>query len=177
MPLVARTAVITAGLLAALLGLLAGCAPEPAPTPTPTPAFASEEEAFAAAEKVYRDYNDAVNAERAGDESADPAQFLTSAALETDIYSRRLVAREGWSLVGDGKVDAFVGTESRMTATSSVVTATVCLDVTGSKVLNSDGDDVTPSDRVTRVLLDIEFVSADDRLLISRTEVAKEKTC
>lgn len=50
---------IAAGML---IGLVA-CAPVPEaePSSTPTPVFASEEEAFAAAEEVYRAYVDALN--------------------------------------------------------------------------------------------------------------------
>ncbi|MET0860918.1 MAG: hypothetical protein ABW091_07810, partial [Microbacterium sp.] len=39
---------------------LSGCTPQPAPTPTPT-GFATEDEAFAAAEETYRAYVDALN--------------------------------------------------------------------------------------------------------------------
>ncbi len=45
--------------LAVTLGATA-CQPEPTPTPT-GPAFASEDEAFAAAEETYRAYVDALN--------------------------------------------------------------------------------------------------------------------
>ncbi|MCB8044373.1 hypothetical protein JM654_09380 [Microbacterium oxydans] len=41
--------------------VLAGCTPSPAPTPTPTAVFASEEEAFAAAEETFTEYVLALN--------------------------------------------------------------------------------------------------------------------
>ncbi|HOQ22628.1 MAG TPA: hypothetical protein PLN62_09415, partial [Microbacterium sp.] len=59
---------VGAALLA--LALVTGCAPEPAPTPTPT-GFASDDEAFAAAEATYRAYVDALNAV----DLSDPATF------------------------------------------------------------------------------------------------------
>lgn len=57
-------------LLGALLaGALTACTPEPEPTPTPP--FATEAEAFAAAEATYRAYVDALNAV----DLSDPATF------------------------------------------------------------------------------------------------------
>ena len=58
-----RIARRTAGLLIALAiaTTVSACTPEPAPTPTPT-GFASEDEAFRAAEETYRAYVDALNA-------------------------------------------------------------------------------------------------------------------
>ena len=47
----------------AVVGALVGCAPSSEPTPTPT-GFASEAEAFEAAEATYRAYVDATNAQR-----------------------------------------------------------------------------------------------------------------
>jgi ABC-type oligopeptide transport system substrate-binding subunit len=57
-----------AATLALALALTTACAPDPAPTPSPT-GFASQEEAFAAAEATYRAYVDALNAV----DLADPA--------------------------------------------------------------------------------------------------------
>ncbi len=67
-----RIARRTAGLLIALAiaTTVSACTPEPAPTPTPT-GFASEDEAFRAAEETYRAYVDALNAV----DLADPATF------------------------------------------------------------------------------------------------------
>ncbi|WP_143740739.1 hypothetical protein [Microbacterium sp. SZ1] len=172
-----RSSCLTLGAVAVLIGMLSACAPPPAPTPSPTPAFASEEDAFAAAEKVYRAYNDAENAERGGDHTADPNSYLTGPALETALSSRRLVEQAGWTLVGDGEVDTFSGTKAHLTASPAKVAARVCLDVAGTRVLDKSGADVTPADRLTRVLLDIEFITESDRLLIAKTEAAEDETC
>jgi hypothetical protein len=59
-----------AATLALALALTTACAPDPAPTPSPT-GFASQEEAFAAAEATYRAYVDALNAV----DLSDPATF------------------------------------------------------------------------------------------------------
>ena len=52
--------VIAATLALALVAGMAACQPEPQPTPG-GPVFATEEEAFAAAEETYRAYVDALN--------------------------------------------------------------------------------------------------------------------
>src|SRR5690606_38234156 len=65
-----------------LSALLVGCSPEPDPTPTPTAAFASEEEAFAAAEETYRAYIDAFNAV----DLQDPATFEPLLATSVGEY-------------------------------------------------------------------------------------------
>ena len=57
--MLARIASIAAA--AAVVVMLSGCVAEPAPSPTPTSPFASEEEAFAAAEDTTRAYVDANN--------------------------------------------------------------------------------------------------------------------
>lgn len=55
------TALRMLAVLALGVSALSACAPAPEPTPTPSPAFASEEEAFAAAEATFAEYVDALN--------------------------------------------------------------------------------------------------------------------
>ena len=47
--------------LALVTGVATGCFAQPDPEPESTPLFASEDEAFAAAEETYRQYVDALN--------------------------------------------------------------------------------------------------------------------
>ena len=97
---------VGAALLA--LALVTGCAPEPAPTPTPT-GFASDDEAFAAAEATYRAYVDALNAV----DLSDPATFepvyanLSGQALADEKKSLTTMSAEGWVVSGESKVRAF----------------------------------------------------------------------
>ncbi|NKF30943.1 hypothetical protein HER21_31305, partial [Pseudomonas sp. BGM005] len=92
--------------LPVLLSLLGGCAP-PNPSqimaPTPIPAFASEAEAFAAAEDVYRAYNEA------GNTRADDERFLTGRALSNDLETKRLLDENGLEVVGASDVVSFKG--------------------------------------------------------------------
>ncbi len=71
---------MTALVLAAVT--LSACAPTPTPSPTPTAAFASEEEAFAAAEEVYRAYIAASN----DVDFQDPSTFEPLADYTTGDY-------------------------------------------------------------------------------------------
>src|SRR5690606_26029635 len=96
---------MTALVLAAVS--LSACAPTPTPTPTPTAAFASEEEAFAAAEEVYRAYNDAGNARRNGESTRNPQDYLIGVALEGDIDALNQLRDTDVRLTGDVGVSSF----------------------------------------------------------------------
>lgn len=158
-----------------ILAALAGCAPQPTPSATPTPAFASEAEAFAAAEEVYRAYNDALNAKRGGDVEADPTLFLTGLALESDIDAAQYFDQRGLQLLGDGEVVVFHGESASLGAGS--VTAAVCLDVSATRVMTRDGVDETPLDRMPRVLLTVAFVWSDPELLIANSRLVEGEQC
>lgn len=165
---VAVVGIVLAGMLA-----LGGCDGSPAPAAS-TPPFASEEEAFAAAEETYRAYVDALNARR-HDSSASPspADFLTAAALEADLSAQEQLRENGIRIAGDTRVDAFEGRSWDGTAGTSLV----CLDATDTQVLNDEGVDVTPPDRELRSTLRIGFVLSAPRVLISSTESAGESIC
>jgi hypothetical protein len=158
-----------------MLLALAGCAPQPTPSPTPTPAFASEAEAFAAAEEVYRAYNDALNAKRGGDAEADPTLFLTGLALESDIDAAQYFDQRSLQLLGDGEVVFFHGESASLDAGS--ITAEVCLDVSATRVMTRDGVDETPVDRMPRVLLTVAFVWSEPELQIANSSLVEGEQC
>lgn len=173
-----RTGAHPVGLLCALAlaaTMLAGCAPEA--EPTPTAAFASEEEAFAAAEETYRAYNDAVNEQRENESAQDPQEFLTGLALESDINSTRMFEENGVQIVGPGLVPSITGTNADLTGNPTQVTVQVCLDVSETQVVNSDGADVTPPDRENIFTLDVEFILVRGELLISNSIESGEDKC
>ena len=94
---------------AALMLALAGCTqppPEPTstPSPTPTPVFASDEEALAAAEKVWTAYLDTTDQVAAdGGENVDRLKpFLSSEEFEKEIDSYERYREKG--LRGEGKL-------------------------------------------------------------------------
>ena len=152
-------------------GALIGCSPTPEPTPTPTPVFASEEEAFAAAEETYRAYNDA------GNSTGDGMDFLTGAALEGELGTTRYLEENDLTLEGASSIESFTGIDTEVEFSTVVVKARVCVDVSNVVVLNASGDDVTPTDRVDLLTLDVTFVGTDAELLISESESAGEPAC
>lgn len=168
-----------AGISAALLMIagLSGCTPEPEPTPTPTAAFASEEEAFAAAEEVYRAYNDAGNARLRGEESPDPQDFLVGTALEGDIDATNLLSEQGLHAEGSIVLSAFSGAAFKATGAEATIVATVCLDVSDTRVVNSTGQDVTPSTRPSVVGQSVTFIGTANGLQISQEDSEDEAQC
>jgi len=163
--------------LALSIGALTGCTPEPEPTPTPTAAFASEEEAFTAAEEVYREYTDAVNEERAGDTNADPLSFLVGAALDGSLDTSNKLQAQGIHIVGDSDVLSFAGQVLEIHEREATIRAHICLDVSATSVIDSSGSDVTPGDRPGVIPLDVTFISSASGLLISGSDLAEETVC
>ncbi|WP_091037204.1 hypothetical protein [Microbacterium oxydans] len=160
----ARVAALTSALL-----LLAGCTPEPLPSPTPTPAFASEDEAFAAAEATYREYTDASNATDLRDaRSFEPLYgWLRGEALSAakDNYSDFYA--NGMSRTGETTFDSF----SPVSYDGEIVTARLCLDVSDVELLDAYGVSAVPADRPPRQSLEVQFTRAmtSSALAISST--------
>lgn len=145
---------------AILLALsLAACAPDPAPSPTPT-GFASEEEAFAAAEATYRAYIDALNAV----DLADPATFepvaiwLRADALADSRMTLSELHAEGLRLVGATTFEPTRHVSAEPSQASVVVD--ICLDVSDVELLDPSGANIVPSDRPETQALRVEFAAA-----------------
>lgn len=171
-PAWALRAGVASALVAVVIGL-AGCTPGPAPQPTPTPLFASEAEAFKAAEQVYRDYTDAGNAAHGGDLSANPEQYLAGAALEDEIAVQRQLETQKLVVVGSIRIISFAGTDFE--PATSRVSARVCLDVKDARVIDSSGADVTPTARQEEGLLDLKFTRSGDGLVIVESKNSDRK--
>ncbi len=157
---------LTAHAAAALLivAALTACTPDPTPTPSPT-GFASEAEAFAAAEDTYRAYIDASNAQTDGG-SADPLEFLTGQALEDAIESENELVQEGLTLTGPLEVLEV----AHLAADRTTATIRVCLDLSKSRVLDSSGADVTPTGRAERFSVDVGVIWTGSEPLITTSE-------
>ena len=172
-----RIAVIN-GLVALVTCLLLACAPAPAPTPSPTPAFASEEAAFAAAEEVYRAYNDALNALDAADPSTFEPLFETSSgefeAADREYFSK--AHAEGQQFSGDALVLSFEGLDASPRFEHLV--AAVCLDVSAVKVSDADGNSLVAPTRPDVYALSVEFIVDDsNRLTIDSSSRAGDDQC
>ncbi|MDR2322851.1 MAG: hypothetical protein LBE60_14540 [Microbacterium sp.] len=150
---------------------LAACAPRPAPEPTPTPLFASEAEAFKAAEQVFRDYIEAVNAEES-DPASDPQRFLVGLALEEDISSVRDLEAAGQRIVGTTVVSKF---DARSYASkSTTVSSFACLDVSATRVMDVGGNDVTSKDRPAVVAIKVSMTLVSKDFKIARMDASSE---
>ncbi|WP_456285311.1 hypothetical protein M1D46_08745 [Microbacterium sp. JZ70] len=158
-------------LVAAIAGAisLAGCVPEPAPTPTPT-GFASEEEAFAAAEETYRAYIDALNARNAGDQEADPQEFLAGEALKSDEETQQLLEESGRSFAGEYLLISFTPAKYRSIEDAAEVQATACIDSSNVTVVDRDGNDVTPADDIPVYSLELALTTVNSGFKIAESE-------
>lgn len=150
--------------------LLTGCVGAPAPTPspapesTPAPIFASDEEALAAAEAAYLAYSAVINAiAHDGNQGAERIREVV-----TDEYAVQIekmfadLTQRGLEIEGDTKVDSIRLVESADVDGHAEVTMLLCSDVTKSRILDTTGTDVTPSQRPDRSALQAILVSSDD---------------
>lgn len=176
-PLTTRARSVTVAMIATALGQLLGCAPGPTPVPTPTPAFASEAEAFAAAEEVYRAYNDALNERREGAQGADPQRFLTGIALESDVDTQNLLSSSQLHATGAAILESFTGETVDISGNVATMTGVVCIDVSAVALLDNSGADVTPPDRDDKVAQRVRFLGTVLSLLISEESTAEGSTC
>lgn len=165
----------TACALALAGAALTGCSPSPAPTPSPTPAFASEEEAFAAAEETYRAYIDAFN----NVDLQDPRTFAaieihTTGGYRSDEKEQlSQMKAQGYIRGGELLVVDFSGIET----TKYGVRARTCEDVSNVTLENSRGESVVAADRPDRYALDVQFQLDQGTLLISETESVEDTEC
>ena len=150
---------------------LGGCSPGTDPKPTPTPLFASEADAYKAAEKVYREYVDATNARNDGDESADPRKYLAGSALEHAVESARKRQEGGYSITGHSTVESFRGMETLLEPPTATAKAEVCVDGSQTRVVDRAGTDVTPVDREPKGLVRVTFSQSKNSLLITSSEL------
>lgn len=149
----------TAALVAAMIALtLAACAPDPAPPPTPT-GFASEEEAFAAAEATYRAYVDALNGVQFDDPSTFEGTFAwtTGAANAADRKDFSQYHADKMTLDGDFAVASFA--PDSWDPSSSNVGADACLDVSKTQILDANGVSTVSPTRAPVVAVRVEFVA------------------
>jgi len=158
-----------------LVGMLAltGCVegdriPTLPPTPTSTPIFASDEEALAAAEDAYAAYNE-VSALIAMDGGADPeriAPFVTEEQLTDELEGSDFYQRNGIHASSGGVVTSTVLQQYIESDGQAEVVVYVCLDVSGARILDASGADVTPVDRAPVIALEVVLTGDDPTSLL-----------
>ena len=172
-----RTLTLPIALLALASAALVGCSPAPEPTPTPTAAFASEEEAFAAAEETYRAFTARLNEVDTSDPTTfEPLFALSSGEFEkADREAYSAMHAEGISVDGDTKILSFVG--AKATSDLAVVEANVCIDVLEVTVVDAEGVSQVDPDRPAIYGLRIVFALAKSQLLIDSASVSEDAQC
>lgn len=164
---------MTGGAVLLAVALTTACSPEPAPTPTPT-GFASEEEAFAAAEATYRAYVDALNEV----DLSDPRTFepvfaqLSGDALANEKKSLTAMHADDWAVSGGSSVADFEGERYQ----SSIV-ALSCLDVSEIKVTDADGTSQVDPTRPDIYSLRLVFELKSGTLRIADMTPTEDERC
>lgn len=153
--------------------MLGGCVPteptaSPTPEPSPTPVFASEEEALAAAEDAYAAYlavSDAITADGgASPERIEPLvteEQLPDVLSSFDAYASRSLRSQGATQFDTMTLQQY---EDIGNGTAEV-DVYGCIDVSDVRIFSADGVDVTPSDRVNRVAVELGFVAGADSVV------------
>lgn len=175
----ATRAVATAVLAVATLVAVSGCSvsAEPSPSPTPTATFSSEEEAFAAAEEVYRAYNEALNLHRSGDPTANPHEYLAGGVLESELSTTRDLEAQGIRIEGDTRLLSFTGLSSDVDSRVPSIEAQVCLDISEARAIDSNDQDVTPPERKDTYGLIVTITGTPGRMLISDYRTSEDLKC
>lgn len=140
---------------------LAACSPAPEPTPTKTPIFASEKEAFEAAEATYQAYTEATNAlDLASPTTFERLYLWTSGPVEES--ARRTFSEmhaEHLTLSGTTKTLSFKPVSADLL--SGKVVAKVCADVSDIDVVDVNGVSVMAASRLMIQPLTVEFRPAN----------------
>lgn len=154
---------------------LVGCStttPQAIPTSSAVeqaPAFASDEEALAAAQAAYAEYL-SVSDQIARDGGSNPERLKT--LLSEDLFRDQVktyedIQSQNLHAVGESKFSNF----KLMKNASSAISNYVCLDVSQIRVQNSAGEDVTPEGRPSLIPLALDWSVSNQGLVMNKSEV------
>jgi FlaG/FlaF family flagellin (archaellin) len=153
------------GVLTAVLAtcLLEGCtsAPVKDPAPAPTPSLTQEQQDDEAFHDVMTRYVD-LDANSLTDE--DLKALLTGSVLKSEETGLQDARQKGQRTEGEELVSGFEVTDRGLDPQGAqYLTAQVCLDVSGMRLIDSNGADVTP-EREVRQSLQVKAVKSGDAL-------------
>lgn len=168
--------VVALALSLVALGMLSGCAPQPEPEPTPSAVFASEEEAFKAAEETYRAYNEVFNNLNYQDlvtleplaELSTPENF----ALERKAVSE--FGAEGIVRGGRAEVEWF---RPQAYKVGESLTAWSCINISATTFVDASGTSIVPSTRPKRYALEVAMVLYRKQWVVSETSEMEDPSC
>lgn len=157
--MIARLAAVTLA-LALVGGALTACQPEPEPSPSAS-GFATEAEAFAAAEETYRAYVDALNqVDLSNPETFEPVYaWTTGEANANERKSLSQMHADGWTVSGSTVIDSFHGDTADLDSPVGVH-GTVCSDVSGIGVSDASGQSMVSADRPDVYALNVVFTES-----------------
>ncbi|PJJ71644.1 hypothetical protein CLV46_1195 [Diaminobutyricimonas aerilata] len=159
---------------------LAGCTtptedPPESPKPSAAPVFASEEEALAAAEEAYTAYL-AMSDEIATGGGKDPERMrglVTADQFEEEIASFAMYSERALRLSGSSSFRNFRLQQLHQEGGRVDIAAYACLDVSGTRLVDEEGQDKTPNPRPDLVPLELRFenAGAPPKLLLAASDV------
>ncbi len=166
--------------LAVVAGLISACVPEPAPSPSPT-GFATEEEAFAAAEATYRAYVDALNQVDLSDPETFEAVYAWTTG-EANAGARRSFSRmsaDGWVVAGLSTVDSFTHIAAEI-GDGDRVSLAACLNVSAVTLEDASGVSVVANDRPDVQVVRVDTVASpasSTGMVIEKFDGYEEPVC
>ncbi|MFT7711968.1 hypothetical protein ACMT9Y_13480 [Clavibacter tessellarius] len=117
-----------------------------------------EQQDDAAFQDVFARY---VNLSTTEETDEELSQLLTGDALQSEIASVRDISQKGESQEGKSRMSAFeVTSRGRDPQGVSYMVAQACLDVSGTRILDSGGRDVTPK-RDDRLSLQMKAIKSE----------------
>jgi hypothetical protein len=143
--------------------LLSGCgaAPAPEPAPAPAPSLTQEQQDDEAFHDVFTRFVD-LDANSLTDQ--DLAALLTGSVLKSEEAGLHKARQQGQRTDGQELASGFEVTDrGNDPQGAQYMTAQVCLDISGTRLIDSNGADVTP-DRAVRQSLQVKAVKSDDAL-------------
>ncbi len=140
--------ITVAASLALAAAVMGGCAgPASPPPPEPATLFASDEEAFAAAEATYRAYEDAGNAVDLADPDTFEGLFALTTGEFTGVERRGLSQLHADGLTKTGETRVVYVALHRVSLAYDAIELSACRDYSNLEITDSVGESVVNADR------------------------------